>query len=106
VLFAAFASKGFMIPNHFLDGGILGITIFIHEFYDVSVSIHLVLLNLPFIYIGYLKIGKAFAIHSIIVLILWSIVLQISPVPEVTKHPFLAAIFGGVFVGLGIGFVI
>jgi uncharacterized membrane-anchored protein YitT (DUF2179 family) len=95
-----------MIPNHFLDGGILGIAILIHEFYHISVSIPLVLLNLPFILIGYRKIGKAFAIHALIAVVLLGVVMQFLPVPEVTKDPFLTAIFGGVFVGLGLGFVI
>lgn len=106
VCFAVIAIKGFMIPNHFLDGGILGISILVHEFYHINIGIPLVLLNLPFIYIGYLKIGKKFAINSLIAVILLAIMMQILPVPEVTKDHFLTAIFGGVFVGLGIGFII
>ena len=106
VCFAVVAIKGFMIPNHFLDGGLLGISILIHEFYHISVSFPLVILNLPFIYIGYRKIGKKFAVNSLTAVILLGIMMQILPVPEVTNDHFLTAIFGGVFVGLGIGFVI
>lgn len=106
VCFAVVAIKGFMIPNHFLDGGLLGISILIHEFYQISVSIPLVLLNLPFIYIGYLKIGRKFAINSLVAVILLGFIMHVLPVPEVTHDHFLTAIFGGVFVGLGIGFVI
>ncbi|MBD0824907.1 YitT family protein [Aestuariibaculum marinum] len=106
ICFAVFAIKGFMIPNHFLDGGLLGISILIHEFYHISVSIPLVLLNLPFVYIGYLKISKNFAASSLIAVILLGFVMHVLPVPEVTNDHFLTAIFGGVFVGLGIGFVI
>lgn len=105
-LCAVVAIKGFMIPNHFLDGGILGISILLHEFYHIDVSIPLVLLNLPFIYIGYKKIGKSFAAHALLAIILLAIILNILPVPAVTKDHFLTAVFGGVFVGLGIGFVI
>ena len=106
VIFAVVAIKGFMIPNHFLDGGITGISILIHEFYHIEVSIPLVLLNLPFIYIGYKKIGKSFAVNSLLSVILLGIVMHFMPVPIVTKDHFLTAVFGGVFVGLGIGFVI
>ncbi|WP_223034308.1 YitT family protein [Hanstruepera marina] len=106
VVCAVVAIKGFMIPNHFLDGGLLGISILIHEFYNIDVSIPLVLLNLPFVYIGYKKIGKNFAAHAFLAVILLGIVMNVLPVPEITKDHFLTAVFGGVFVGLGIGFVI
>ncbi len=106
VVCAVVAIKGFMIPNHFLDGGLLGISILIHEFYNIDVSIPLVVLNLPFVYIGYKKIGKNFAAHAFLAVILLGIVMNILPVPAITKDHFLTAVFGGVFVGLGIGFVI
>ncbi len=106
VLAATVAIKGFMIPNHFLDGGLLGISILIHEFYHIDVWIPLLLLNIPFVCIGYKKIGKNFAVHALLSLILLGITLNILPVPTVTKDHFLVAAFGGVFVGLGIGFVI
>ncbi len=106
IICAVIAIKGFMIPNHFLDGGITGISILIHEFYHIEVSIPLVVLNLPFIYIGYKIIGKNFAVNSLLAVILLGIVMHFMPVPVITKDHFLTAIFGGVFVGLGIGFVI
>ena len=106
VIFAVIAIKGFMIPNHFLDGGLLGISILIHEFYHINVNIPLILLNLPFVYLGYKKIGKNFAIHALFSLFLLGGFLEFLPIPTVTNDHFLTAIFGGVFVGLGIGFVI
>lgn len=106
VVCAVVAIKGFMIPNHFLDGGLLGISILIHEFYHIDVWIPLLLLNIPFVIIGYKKIGKNFALHALLSLILLGIALNLIPVPAVTKDHFLVAAFGGVFVGLGIGFVI
>ncbi len=106
IICAVIAIKGFMIPNHFLDGGITGISILIHEFYHIEVSIPLVVLNLPFIYIGYKIIGKNFAVNSLLAVIFLGIVMHFMPVPIITKDHFLTAIFGGVFVGLGIGFVI
>lgn len=106
VVCAVVAIKGFMIPNHFLDGGLLGISILVHEFYHIDVWIPLLLLNIPFVLIGFQKIGKNFAMHSFLSLILLGIALIVLPIPAVTKDHFLVAAFGGVFVGLGIGFVI
>ena len=95
-----------MIPNQFLDGGLLGISILIHEFYHIDVWMPLLLLNIPFVVLGYKKIGKNFAVHALLALFLLAIVLNVLPVPTVTNDNFLVAVFGGVFVGLGIGFVI
>ena len=106
VIAATIAIKGFMIPNHFLDGGLLGISILIHEFYHVDVWIPLLLLNIPFVVLSYNKIGKNFALHALLSLILLGIALNVLPIPTVTNDHFLVAAFGGVFVGLGIGFVI
>lgn len=106
VVCAAIAIKGFMIPNHFLDGGLLGISILIHEFYHIDIWIPLLLLNIPFVGIGYKKIGKNFAAHAFLALLFLGIALNVIDVPTVTKDHFLVAIFGGVFVGLGIGLVI
>lgn len=106
VICAVVAIKGFMIPNHFLDGGLLGISILLHEFYHIAVWVPLLLLNIPFVVIGYKRIGKNFAFHSLLSLIFLGIALIFLPIPEVTKDHFLVAAFGGVFVGLGIGFVI
>ncbi|WP_430468289.1 YitT family protein [Winogradskyella ouciana] len=103
---ATVAIKGFMIPNHFLDGGLLGISILLHEIYHIDVWIPLLLLNIPFVFMGYRKIGKNFAVHALVALILLGAALNLIPVPAITKDHFLVAAFGGVFVGLGIGFVI
>lgn len=106
VLCAVISIKGFMIPNHFLDGGITGISILIHEVYHIDVSIPLILLNLPFIYIGYKHIGKDFAISALVAMIFLAVFLNTIPVPAITHDSFLTAAFGGFFIGLGIGFVI
>lgn len=103
---ATFSIKGFMIPNHFIDGGINGISILIMENFHVYLAIPLILLNLPFIYIGYQKISKSFGIKSMIAVILLSIAVEIIHIAPVTTDRVLIAIFGGVFIGLGIGFII
>ncbi|WP_204356560.1 YitT family protein [Arcticibacterium luteifluviistationis] len=95
-----------MIPNHFIDGGVTGISILIHEIFHIDVSIPLLLINVPFIIIGYFKIGKTFAVHAFIAVILLAILLQFIEIPAITNDKVLIAIFGGLFIGLGIGFVI
>ena len=106
VVCAALAFKGFMLPNHFLDGGINGISILLHEIFHINISVILIILNLPFLVIGYQKIGKTFAVSSLIAIILLAVLLYFIEMPAVTDDKFLIAIFGGIFMGLAIGFVI
>ncbi|NNE28712.1 MAG: YitT family protein [Saprospiraceae bacterium] len=105
-LCAVVAIKGFMIPNHFLDGGITGIAILIYEFTHINVAIPLLILNLPFIWIGYKKVGKNFAASALLAIVLLAIFMVLVPVPMITQEKVLIAVFGGFFMGLGIGFVI
>lgn len=100
------AIKGFMIPNHLLDGGITGISILLHEIFHIEVYVPLVILNLPLIYMGYRKIGKVFAIHSLFAVLLLAVLLSFLEIPTITHDRILIAVFGGLFIGLGIGFVI
>lgn len=103
---AVFAMKGFMIPNRFLDGGITGISILIHEIFHVNISIPVIILNSIFVYWGYHKIGKTFAMQTAIAVVLLSIGLIFFDINPVTSDKLLIAIFGGVFMGIGVGLVI
>lgn len=103
--FAVFALKGFMVPNHFLDGGVTGISILLHELTHINLNILLIVINVPFIYIGYKKIGKTFAIQASIAIALLAIGLII-PISPITSDKLLIAIFGGFFIGLGMGLII
>lgn len=106
VFCAVIALKGFMIPNHFLDGGVTGISIILHEVTHMPVALFLILLNLPFLYLGYIKIGKQFTLHSALAILLLFGGIQFIDVPVITDDKVLIAIFGGVLIGLGIGLVI
>jgi uncharacterized membrane-anchored protein YitT (DUF2179 family) len=106
VLLAVLAMKGFMIPNRFLDGGVTGISILLHEIFHINISILVIALNLIFIYLGYRKIGKTFAVQTSIAVILLSIGLLFIDIPAITNEKLLIAIFGGIFMGAGIGLVI
>ncbi len=106
VLLAVLAMKGFMIPNRFLDGGVIGISILLHEMFHINISILVIVLNLIFIYLGYRKIGKTFAVQTTIAVILLSFGLLFIDIPAITNEKLLIAIFGGIFMGAGIGLVI
>ncbi len=103
---ATFAMKGFMIPNRFLDGGVTGISILLHEMFHINISILVVLLNSIFIYLGYKKISKTFAVQTTIAVILLSLALLFVNIKPVTNDRLLIAIFGGLLIGTGIGLVI
>lgn len=96
-----------MIPNHLTDGGVVGISIISAHIFNIPIGVFLVLLNIPFIYLGYKKIGRSFALYSsfgIVVLALMTVAIH-SPA-AITTEPILAAMFGGAIVGVGVGLVI
>ena len=106
-LIAAIGLELFLIPNNVIDGGVVGISIMMSSITGLSLGVFLVLLNIPFLYLGYKQIGKNFAIATTIaicILSVWSAVF--APLPKVTDDPFLAAIFGGIIDGLGVGLII
>ncbi|KYZ78176.1 hypothetical protein AXX12_01120 [Anaerosporomusa subterranea] len=106
-IIAAVGLEIFLVPNNIIDGGIVGISIMASHLTKLPLSLFLVLLNLPFLYLGYKQIGKTFAIStlfSILSLSYWVSVFH--PIPGLTQDLFLAAIFGGVLVGLGVGLII
>ena len=103
---ATLALKGFMLPNNFLDGGVTAASILLKGFFNVHISILLILLNIPFLYIGYKKIGKTFAAQSAIAILLLAVLLLVVNIPTVTHDKILIAIFGGFLIGLGIGLII
>ncbi|RYY61911.1 MAG: YitT family protein [Chitinophagaceae bacterium] len=103
---AVVAMKGFMIPNRFLDGGVTGISILVHEIFHVNISILMAIINLPFIYLGYKRIGKTFAVQTTIAVTLLSLGLVFVNIGPITTDRLLIAIFGGILMGAGGGLVI
>ncbi|CUH95191.1 UPF0750 membrane protein [Propionispora sp. 2/2-37] len=106
-LLAAVGLEEFLIPNQIIDGGIVGISIMASHLSHLPMSLFLIVLNLPFLYLGYMQIGKTFALStlfSVLSLALWTSLLH--PVPQLTNDLFLAAIFGGIIVGVGVGLII
>lgn len=106
IVSAGFGLKGFLLPNSFIDGGAMGISLLISETTSVSLSILIVAINLPFLMLGYSQIGKQFALKSIIAIIGLALVVHFIPYPLITSDKLLIAVFGGFFLGLGIGMAI
>ena len=106
VLSAGFGLKGFLLPNMFIDGGAMGISLTIAELTNIPLSVLIVAINLPFIIMGFSTISKQFALKSIIAIILLAISVHFIPYPMITNDKLLIAIFGGFFLGLGIGLAI
>jgi uncharacterized membrane-anchored protein YitT (DUF2179 family) len=97
----------FLVPNNIIDGGITGISIMLAHITGMKLGIFLFVLNLPFLLVGYKQIGKTFALSTLFGVTIMSIGSTIlTPVPGLTNDPLLAAVFGGIILGIGVGLVI
>ncbi|MCZ8520170.1 MULTISPECIES: YitT family protein [Paenibacillus] len=106
-IFVSVGLEIFLVPNNIIDGGIVGISIILSHLLHMPLGLFLVLLNLPFLIIGYKQIGKTFAISTLYSVILMSIgTTLLHPVQPLTIDPLLAAVFGGIILGVGVGLVI
>jgi uncharacterized membrane-anchored protein YitT (DUF2179 family) len=103
VLSAGFGLRGFLLPNKFVDGGAMGISLLLSEVSGINISILIVLVNLPFVSIGYFIMGRSFAIKTIAAIVALSVAVALFPNFYITDDKLLVAIFGGFFLGLGIG---
>lgn len=103
VVSAGFGLKGFLLPNSFIDGGAMGISLLISETTIIPLSILIVVVNLPFLFLGYSQIGRQFAFKSIIAIIGLALIVHFVPYPIITSDKLLIAVFGGFFLGAGIG---
>ena len=106
VISATIGLKAFLLSNNFLDGGAMGVSLLINILTDFDLSLLILMINLPFIIIGYRQISWQFAIRSTISIILLSVLVHFVELPSITSDKLLIAIFGGVFLGAGIGFSI
>ncbi|MGZ4025714.1 MAG: YitT family protein [Flavisolibacter sp.] len=106
VISAGFGLKGFLIPNGLIDGGVMGISLLTNRETSFSLSILIVLFNIPFLLLGYKQISKAFSFKSILTITALAIVVALVPYPTVTNDRILVAVFGGFFLGAGIGLAI
>lgn len=97
----------FLVPNQIIDGGVVGVGLIATELTGIPFSVWVVLLNIPFFILGYRKVGAslaAYATAAVLILSFWSPIFE--EMPPFTTDPFLATIFGGVIIGIGVGIVI
>ncbi len=103
IISAGFGLKGFLLPNNFIDGGVTGISLLTASTTKINLSILIILINIPFIALGYTQISKAFAIKSILAITGLAIAIATINYPVITSDKLLVAVFGGFFLGAGIG---
>ncbi|MFZ1250754.1 MAG: YitT family protein [Candidatus Microsaccharimonas sp.] len=103
---AAIGLQFFLLPNHLLDGGVTGVAILGAYLSGIPFGVLLLILNIPFVYLGYKKFGKDFAVYSTIGIVTLAALTFVHVPHGFTDIPILAAVFGGIFVGIGAGLVI
>lgn len=103
VISAAFGLGSFLLPNGFIDGGVTGISMLVSAATQVELSILLVVINIPFVLIGYRVLGLQVAVRASIGILFLAVILHAYQFPVVTTDKLLAAVFGGCFLGAGIG---
>ena len=97
----------FLVPNSIIDGGVVGISLMAAELSGISFSIFVVLINLPFLYLGYRAIGKGFTLSTLFSIIWMAIFSNFAhDFTPITTDPFLGSIFGGIILGIGVGLII
>ncbi len=106
ILSAGFGLEGFLIPGGLIDGGVTGISLLTNRETGISFSILIIIINIPFILLGWKYIGRGFGIKSIVCISLLALVVAFVHYPTVTTDKVLIAVFGGFFLGAGIGMTI
>ncbi len=104
---AAFSVECFLLPNTILDGGVTGVSMIIGKLTEIPLSILIVVINIPFFFVGYKALGKRFLFRGLLAILLFSSLLEVfSVVGRATDSQLLAVVFGGVLLGIGVGTVL
>jgi uncharacterized membrane-anchored protein YitT (DUF2179 family) len=106
ILSAGMGLKGFLLSSHFIDGGVTGISMLISDVTNAPLSVLIFVINVPFLILGYKRLGISFAIKSSVAITGLSLCLAFVQFPDVTHDKLLTAVFGGFFLGVGIGLAI
>ena len=106
ILAATFGLKGFLLSSNFIDGGVTGVSMLLAKVTTWPLAVWLPLVNAPFIALGYRQMGRAFAVRSALAIAGLSAVLAIAHFPDVPPDLLLTAVFGGFFIGAGIGLAV
>jgi len=103
---AGMGLKGFLFSSHFIDGGVTGISMLLSKTTPVPLAVWLPVVNVPFVIVGWHQLGRAFALRSILAIVGLAVVIATVHFPDVTHDQLLTAVFGGVFIGAGIGLAV
>jgi len=103
VFMASIGLKGFLLPNNFLDGGAMGMSLLLKIISGIDLSLLIILVNLPFIVLGARQISLPFSVKSSVAILLLAILVHFISLPTITQDKLLISIFGGFFLGSGIG---
>ena len=96
----------FAEPFHIAPGGISGIAIIINYLFSLPVGLTIIIINIPLFIAGFLKLGRSFVISSLYAMLLSSILVdQLAHIKPFVEEPLLAAVYGGLFIGAGMGFI-
>lgn len=106
IILASIGLKAFLLPNGFLDGGVTGIALLVSSVLDINVSILLILFSIPFLILGFYTVSKRIVIKSIISILGLALFIQFENFSTITEDKLLISIFGGLFLGAGIGIAI
>jgi uncharacterized membrane-anchored protein YitT (DUF2179 family) len=106
ILAAAFGLKGFLLSSNFIDGGVTGVSMLLTKVTPLPLAVWLPLANAPFVILGYRQMGRAFAMRSALAIAGLSAALAVMHFPDVTPDRLLTAVFGGFFIGAGIGLAV
>jgi uncharacterized membrane-anchored protein YitT (DUF2179 family) len=106
VFSAALGLKGFLLPSRFIDGGVTGVSMLAAELSGVPLPVLIVVINLPFLVVGYRQMSHAFAVKGALAIFGLAACLALVTFPVVTDDKLLTAVFGGFFIGAGIGLAI
>jgi uncharacterized membrane-anchored protein YitT (DUF2179 family) len=103
VIMASIGLKGFLLPNNFLDGGAMGMSLLLKILTNVDLSLLIILVNIPFIVLGARQISIPFSVKSSLAILLLAVLVHFISIPSITADKLLISIFGGFFLGAGIG---
>ena len=106
IILASIGLKAFLLPNGFLDGGVTGIALLVSSVLDINVSILLILFSIPFLILGFYTVSKRIVIKSIISIMGLALFIHFENFSTITEDKLLISIFGGLFLGAGIGIAI
>lgn len=105
-IIAAFGTSCFLLPNKLSSGGFAGIATILYYLYNINMSTTIIIINIPLIVLGYFKLGKSFVFRTIFAIFLYSIFIDLfTNLKAFTNDRFLASIYGGIIIGLGLAIV-